>query len=114
MNQTKKTNYISTYNRNVHIFNITKYEGVINALQDETSYIRDVYLEHQIEHLQIKLQSIIPHKREKRGLINILGAELKYLSGTMDDNDRVEKEDKLSILMTNTHNVIIQLTTKQN
>lgn len=41
---------------------------------------------------------MIPHSKQKRGLINILGTGLKYIAGTMDHSDEKEIKEKLDQL----------------
>lgn len=45
-------------------------------------------LEYNIKLLNSKLNNLLSHRREKRGLINGLGSLIKVVTGTMDDNDR--------------------------
>lgn len=100
---------INNYIKILHIFNTTKYATYLNELQEEVSHLDDLYLTHQIEHINSRLKTIIPHhSRNKRGLINVLGTGLKYLYGTMDNNDREEIEGKLQTLEANEHNIITQ------
>lgn len=77
-------------------------------MEEEVASLNNLYMEHQLNHLRTELQTLIPHTREKRGLLNIVGTGLKYIYGTMDDNDRREIESQLQVLETNTHNAITQ------
>lgn len=99
---------ITGYNSVLHMFNVTKYEDFIDDIEKEVTDLEDPYLDHQIDHLRTKLRTLVPHTRAKRGLLNIFGTGLKYLYGTMDDDDRTEIENKLKLLGTNTHNAITQ------
>lgn len=99
---------IAGYDNILHIFNVTKYEIFISEIEREVSILEDLYLEQQISHLRTKLGSLVPHNRAKRGLINILGTGLKYLSGAMDNEDRIEIEKHLREMETNAHNAITQ------
>lgn len=91
----------------VHLFNITKYEKYIGDLDSNVTELNDEFLRHKIQHLRTSLKSLTPH-RQKRGLINLFGTGMKYLYGTMDDEDRKEIEKTLQRIETNTHNVIEQ------
>lgn len=41
----------------------------------------------KIQQLESKLDSLLPHVRNRRGLINGLGTILKSISGNLDDDD---------------------------
>lgn len=99
---------IQNYSKILHIFKIEEYLTYINKLESEIMKLNDAYLQHQIEHSKLQLLSIIPRYRVKRGLINLAGKGLKYLYGTMDDDDRKEIEEKLKINTINNHNLIEQ------
>ncbi|XP_058979929.1 uncharacterized protein LOC131803044 [Musca domestica] len=100
---------IYDYIKILHIFNTTKYMDFLNELGEEVSHINDSFLSHEIEHIHLRLKSIIPHQaRNRRGLINLFGTGLKYLYGTMDNNDREEIERQLQNLEKNEHNIITQ------
>lgn len=41
----------------------------------------------KIQQLESKIDSLLPHVRNRRGLINGLGTILKSISGNLDDDD---------------------------
>lgn len=63
-------------------------------------------LVHNFNSLSRKIKHLRPHSRERRGLINILGTGLKYLTGTMDHDDETEIKNKLDALTINNKNLI--------
>lgn len=99
---------IQNYTKILHIFKPDQYLEYLDQLEKEILIIDDPYLKHQLKHTKTQLTSLIPKYRQKRGLINIFGTGLKYLYGTMDNDDREEIEEKLEILATNDHNLIEQ------
>lgn len=100
--------WIQSYSKILHIFRTEDYLTYINKLEFEIMTLEDAYLQHQIKHTKLQLLSLIPRSRAERGLINIVGTGLKYLYGTMDNNDRTEIEEKLKINTLNNHNIIEQ------
>lgn len=97
---------IQNYSKIIHIFNVNDYRTYIDTLETEIKETKDPYLIHQVKHTKTLITALIPKIRNKRGLINIFGTGLKYLYGTMDDNDRIEIEEKLKITTENNHNII--------
>ncbi|CAD7092708.1 unnamed protein product [Hermetia illucens] len=71
---------IKAYEQKIYMFNITDY-----------------LLENMITHL---------NNRSKRGLINIVGKGLKYLYGTLDDDDRIKIMSEIDNLHENQKNII--------
>lgn len=58
---------------------------------------------HEIRLIKSKLRTISRAKREKRGLINVVGRVQNWLFGTMDDSDREEILEHLKITDENSH-----------
>ena len=87
--------------------------AVVRVFQKSlTATVRDRRLQHQIQYLKTKIESLMPKYRSKRGLINIAGKGLKWLYGTMDDEDRQEIEQRLNIGTENVKNLIQQSNTQ--
>uniref|UniRef100_V9H1L4 Envelope protein n=2 Tax=Drosophila ananassae TaxID=7217 RepID=V9H1L4_DROAN len=72
---------------------ITTYFG--NKIQNSTDTPRIKFLYNK---LIKELNGITLHKerRQKRGLFNFVGSAFKFLFGTLDDNDRIQFEEKLN------------------
>lgn len=64
-----------------------------------------VLLANRITRIKNKIKTLIPN-REKRGLCNFCGSVNKWLFGTMDDEDRQNIEEHLSVIDSNNHNII--------
>lgn len=90
-----KSRTIESYFNLIHIINLNNYEKQIvdindtidkfekqNRLKDITNTCR-----LKLKGLEIKLHTLNPYKRTKRGLINALGSAIKFITGNMDAND---------------------------
>lgn len=100
---------IDDYIKILHIFNTTKYENYVNTLKLEANLYGTIYIHHELDHISNQLKGLkVTSNRQKRGLINIFGKGLRYLYGTMDDDDRQEIESKLTTIGENNHNIIEQ------
>lgn len=65
-----------------------------------------------LQQLRQEYRTIIPHYRKRRGLLNVVGDGLKFLFGTMDDDDAQQIENYLRDNKDNNKNLITQ-TNKQ-
>lgn len=102
---------IKNYDIILHLINPVELQQILIKLEDNLMKInkedgRDVLI-NELKSLTYKVQTIIPH-RHARGLINIAGTGMKWLYGTMDDDDRQNIEEHLRIMDTNNHNLIEQ------
>lgn len=82
---------------------IDQLETNIHSMQFDDDKISVLHLE--IKNLRSKLKTIVPH-RQRRGLLNLIGTIHKWLYGTMDNEDRENIEQHLSVIDTNNHNLI--------
>ncbi|XP_017469633.1 PREDICTED: uncharacterized protein LOC108361515 [Rhagoletis zephyria] len=82
----------------LHIIRPQEIENIIDALEnlarDSKLTEKEQILTQEFTTLRSKLYTLLPHK-QKRGLINILGTTMKWLYGTMDDDDRQNIEQHL-------------------
>lgn len=103
---------IGNYSKIVHIIDMNNIMEVINALEGDITRVHTaknkMLLEHELEKIKAKAQTLLP-TRQKRGLVNILGTGLKWIAGTMNDDDRVEIEEHLKVVDENNHNAIENL-----
>lgn len=108
--QLNDTQIIQNYNHLIHIVNLTEYE--INILALESTVLKNSESSHelsnQLSNLKAKFQSIIPHNRNRRGLINAIGITWKWLFGTMDDDDAQEIQKCIQTIGANNRNLIQQ------
>ena len=95
------------YVKVLHIINITEFETTkehihnnIIKLEDKTELLGPMFmtLKQNLLLLTAKIQNIKPHFKTKRALVNILGTGLKYIAGTMDQEDEVQIKEKLNQL----------------
>lgn len=110
---------IQSYTKILHIINLTTFEALIDAFTkninnfefDENSNDL-IFLTREINNLKKHLIRLIPRisKRNKRGLLNVVGTGFKYIIGTMDSNDAEEIYSHLKNLEQNTR----QLTDETN
>lgn len=106
---------IRNFKKILHVINITEYEDArdiiqnnLKTLEGKDKPLTPMYntLVNNFNLLQRKIDSLKPHTRQRRGLINILGTGLKYLAGTMDHNDEEEIKNQLDALSKNNRNLI--------
>lgn len=103
---------VKDYDIILHVIKPTKISKLITLLEDSAKNLnwteKEFELKHEFDILRIKLQTISRH-RHQRGLINIIGTGMKWLYGTMDDNDRQNIEEHLRITDENNHMAISTL-----
>lgn len=111
---------VESFTKILHLVNLTEYNELItliefniNLLNFESNDDNLKLLQRELKSLKHNYKMIIPqvykNHRNKRGLINILGKGLKFLSGTMDDEDATEIYNHLENLDHNTKNTVDQL-----
>lgn len=76
--------------------NLTKTEQTFaNLIKQAEEYGTIAQIQYLTEKLDREMNGIRIIKRNKRGLINIIGTAYKYLFGTLDQNDKEELEQKI-------------------
>lgn len=95
----------------LHVINTQEIRLTINAIERNIQNLQlnnDPIIRKQIETLKAKLITMEPQKsvRHRRGLINVIGQASKFLFGTMDDEDRKDITEHLSLVETNNENVV--------
>lgn len=109
---------VDSYTKILHMINLDDYIEVIDTIEaniktlnleqteDQTSIDREIFLARQnIKNLLPKTQT-----RKTRGLINVIGSTLKFITGTMDNDDYTDISQHLN----NLDNNIQQLTDQTN
>lgn len=107
-----QTEIIQTTKTILHIINTEEIRQTINTFVENTRKLKvddDPIIKRQIGTLYAKVTAIEPGKRQKRGLVNIIGTGQKWLFGTMDDSDRQEIADHLNTLGKNQENIASHL-----
>lgn len=101
---------IDHYTKILHLINLTNYHHSIdiigtniNLLNGTISDVKPLLntLEHNFTLLKAKVNNLSPHFRNKRGLINVLGKGVKFITGNMDNDDEIEIRNALNIFTTN-------------
>lgn len=69
--------------------------------QEMTIYDKFSQVEYFLSTVKTKFNNIIPKRREKRALINAVGVASKWLFGTMDEDDQINYDRKISELQSN-------------
>lgn len=92
----KDVDIVDYYIKVIHVINTTKYIDTANMINDNIQKLANTYsnvtpllesIGKSMDLCRTKISNLIPKFRQKRGLINIIGKGLKYLTGTMDNDD---------------------------
>lgn len=98
---------ISHYDKTLHFINLTAYDETMQLIANNIATLQGSTLEDKqlldtigksFRLLQAKISSLHPNSRSRRGLINIIGSGLKYVAGTMDNEDEKQIKDALDSL----------------
>lgn len=98
----------------MHVIDLAQYEDSISKIESNIiqlhnkTQVRQTLL-YNLKHLKEDFNSIIPHHVNKRGLLNIIGKGLRYLTGVMDDDDREEIQRHYNAIEQNNRNIIQNL-----
>lgn len=94
----------------VHVINIIEIEEILNQIKGNIKHLllhEEIIMQNEIKLIESKIKTLKPiQNRKRRGLINIGGKVYKWLFGTMDDDDRQEILEHLSVTEQNSHNSI--------
>lgn len=83
------------HNNFIHIINLQSYTIIVEEIRHSLNELGSIHeLDNtlattnlKLNELQLKLNSLLPKRRNKRELINGLGTAIKFLTGNMDAND---------------------------
>lgn len=108
--QTNELQLINHYDHIIHTINLTEYETNIQLIEKSMNkfLFNSSTLYFYLHQLKNEYYTLIPHTRTKRGLLNIVGEGLKFLFGTMSQEDKKEIEEYLQINKENNKNLINQ------
>jgi len=107
-----------TYNYSLHIVDLNPIEMTILELREVISGLISNFTEFNdrtlLKELDILLNKLMTlkighHSIHKRGLINFLGTITKWISGTMDDEDRQIINQHLDLVDTNNGNIALTI-----
>lgn len=100
---------VSKYDIILHIIDPKKILDIVNNLEVTLNTvdfgIHKGLIQNEIYNLKHKIDTLIPHRRN-RGLFNGFGTILKWVYGTMDNNDRENIENHFLITDQNNHQLI--------
>lgn len=100
---------IQNYTKIIHQVNISQYEENIQKIQTtikKSEFEIPNSLRFKLQHLIDEYQSLTPHIVHKRGLLNFLGGALKFITGTMDNDDAEDIANHFKTVQLNEHNII--------
>lgn len=92
----------------IHVVELDAVQEVIDALAYNIKQLKsdnEGVLTGELTKITLKLHTIFAN-RQKRGLFNAIGTGLKWITGSMNDDDRVEIEEHFKISDENNHNII--------
>lgn len=117
------------YVKILHAINVTELQQAKTQIERNIesltkSFPRDIVNDNidksimtNFKQLEIKFRALQPHvhKRQRRGLVNVIGKTLKIIAGTMDSDDELEiknalenlKEDNSKLIQENNKQVVI-------
>lgn len=99
--RTDNLEIINNYTNIIHPINISEYSQALNLIRNNDNFqffSYDSIIIHLIDEIENKIYEFRPQERKKRGLINLHGKFLKWIGGTMDDDDRTEIESKFNVV----------------
>lgn len=109
---------IDNYAKIIHVINITQYLETAKILEENIHKLTKTYtnvtpllksISKGMDLCKTKIQNLIPRFRQKRGLINAIGKGLKYVAGTMDNDDEEKILNKIQTLEKSNGRTIIEL-----
>lgn len=100
---------IANYTIILHIIDVKDIKTAIDNIETSIEQMEMLpnkkFLQSELNKAKLKFYTIQVH-RTKRGLANIVGTGLKWIAGTMDDEDRSSIENHLQNIDQNNHNLI--------
>lgn len=103
---------ITGYTKILHSINLTSWTENLDILEHNVNKLnyKNEYptMTHSLGLLEQEIESLLGnyHHKAKRGLVNVVGKALKYLTGTMDYDDEQEIKQSLDINEKNNKNLI--------
>lgn len=121
--KTNKARLLNEYFKFIHPVELDNYIENINMLESNIIKIGKLNnfdiatetLQAKFASLKKSFENIYPRVRNNRGLINIVGSGIKFITGNMDNEDAIEINNKINEITLNNkqlikeHNIQIQL-----
>lgn len=114
--RTNDARIIDEHHKLVHEVNLLNFDSNIRNIKDNIDFItKDDNCNHMmvdtLKHKLIMLESsfdvIKPNFRNKRGLINVLGSGIKFITGNMDNDDAIEIKNSIEAITLNNKQLIL-------
>lgn len=107
--QTDEVEIVNAFDIVLHLINPAEILEIVEELERsvnlaETDSKKDIAI-HQIEKIKNEIKTLIP-RRHKRGLVNAGGTVLKWVFGTMDEQDKQDIEEHLKTIDANNHELV--------
>lgn len=106
------TNIVSKYDYIVHVINMEEVVIVMQQFRHNLDIIGEsphqLIAKEQLNEMEDMMHTLCP-RRKARGLVNAGGALMKFVFGTMDEEDRQNMEEHQKILEENNHQLIEEL-----
>lgn len=101
----------NSFNYSLHIIDLEKFSEILDELKKSAIFLsvsKDSSITKSIEQIEDKLKTLSSshHSIKKRGLFNVVGTINKWISGTMDDEDRKNINKHLEVNEKNNHGLI--------
>lgn len=81
-------------------------ENVATLRSSEKFKLISKSIETKLKILEDSLNLIYPHFRKKRGLLDIVGSGIKFITGNMDHYDAIEINNKIDVINSNNEQLI--------
>lgn len=113
--QSEKIDLIESHHNVIHTVNVTEYRKAFNQIKASAMDIPGtipLYIERELRRIEGEL-NLFHSARPKRGLLNIIGSGIKFITGNMDNEDAELIKDQLNTIKMNQKNFITN-SNKQN
>lgn len=103
------TQLVKKYDYIIHVINLEDIGAVIQQFHHNLDIIGDLphrdMARAQLLEMEDALHTLLP-RRKTRGLVNVGGALMKFVFGTMDEEDRQNVEEQQRVMAENNHQLI--------
>lgn len=106
---TGTTLLVSRYDYIIHMIDLEDVEMIVEQFRHNLNIIgqspHQIIAKSQLEEMEDAVHTLLP-RRKPRGLVNAGGALMRFVFGTMDEDDRQNVEEHQRILTENNHQLI--------
>lgn len=112
--KTNQARLLNDYFKFIHLIDLDNYIENINNIKTNIIKIQKLHnfdiametLKSKFIGLEQSFQNIYPHIRKRRGLLNIVGTGVKFMTGNMDNEDAIEINNKINDVILNNKQLI--------